>query len=240
MPDNQTSSGPIMFAVIGGAVIIAGAVLVNGCAQRTLQAKDAEAARIMQAIQTDPLQAASNLRFLVASELISSKQQRDQISNYLTTTQFGHGAALGPATAGAECRRPWDSRPDLRQDWLNIECSYWWPRFNGFDAEPTKGTIDPTKVKFVDRYGSPSGKFLSPADPDSASFGARALPYDEHDPTATKKHRYKVLKAVPVQIGKVAAWFDESGGAVQYMTEKSVQQLINEGFLEEVPADPAK
>jgi len=240
MPDNQTSSGPIVFAVIGGAVIIAGAVLINGCGQRTLQARDAEAARIMQAIHTDPLQAASNLRFLVASGMIGSKDQRDKISNYLTTTQFGHGAALGPAVAGAECTRPWDARPDLRQGWLNIECGYWWPRYNGFEAEPTKGTIDPAKVKFVDRYGSPSGKFLSPADPDSAGYGDRSLPYDEHDKAATKKHRYKVLKAVPVQVGKAAAWFDEPGGADQYMTEKSVQQLINEKFLEEVPVDSAK
>jgi len=235
MPDNQTSSGPIIFAVIGGAVIIAGAVLVNGCAQRTLQARDAETARIMQAINTDQLQAARNLRFLVASGMISRKDQSDKISNYLTTTQFGHGAALGPAVAGAECDRPWDAQANLMLEWLNIECGYWWPRYDGFDGPPAKGNIDPAKVKYVDRYGSTSGKFLSPAAETSASYGERSLPYDE---TKTKKHRYEVLKPVPAQIGKVAPWFDRTGGADQYMTEKPVQTLINDGFLKEV--DPPK
>jgi hypothetical protein len=229
MPDNQTSSGPIVFAVIGGAVIIAGAVVINGCGQRTLEARNAETARIMQAINTDQIQAARNLRFLVASGMISRKDQSDKISNYLTTTQYGHGVALGPATAGAECDRPWDAQADLQLHWLNVECDYWWPKFNGFYGPPVKGNIE--KGKQVDRYGPPSGKFLSPADGTSASYGERALPYDE---TQTKKLRYEALKPVPVQIGKVAPWFDRPGGAVQYMTEKPVQTLINEGFLKEV------
>ena len=62
-------------------------------------------------------------------------------------------------------------------------------------------------------------------------YGARALPYDKNK---MPYHRYEVLKPFPVKVGKAAWWFDEPGGAVQYKTEKTVQQLIDDGSLKEV------
>jgi hypothetical protein len=44
-------------------------------------------------------------------------------------------------------------------------------------------------------------------------------------------YRYEVLKALVVRSGTIAPWFDQPGGGIQYKTEKSVQQLIDEGYL---------
>lgn len=228
MPDNQTSSGPIIFAVIGGAVIIAGAVLVNGCSQRGAATRDADAARIMQAINTDPIQAAKNLRFLITAEVISNKGLRDKLAKALPTIQYAHGPAMTAMISGTECKQPWNARPDLKIEWLNIECSFWFPPNEGFAGKPKTETI--AKGKTIDRYGGPGGNFLAPAGTD---YEQRALPYDK-DPKITKYYRYEVVKPLPAATGPAARWFDQPGGGIQYKTSKSVQQLIDEGSLKEV------
>lgn len=239
MADLGSRSGavPIAYAIFGSTLVIAGAVLVNECGKRSYATGEADTARIMRALDTDPVQAGKNLNFLVKAELIGNKDRRDRIATLLGQTRYGTGPGLGAANPGSICPLPVDARDSLPEGWLTINCGYWWPRNDGFEADPSSSTIDPAKVKFVDRYGAPNGTFVSPADPDSAPYGTRALPYDKNK---MPYHRYEVLKPIPVKGGKAAWWFDEPGGAVQYKTEKSVQQLINEGFLKEVPTEPPK
>lgn len=101
-----------------------------------------------------------------------------------------------------------------------------WPAENGFI-----GAIKPLTVKpgvFIDRYGPPTGKFVSPK---GHNYGSRALPYPE-DPTAY--HVYEVLKPLQTQAGEAAPWFGAPGGAVQYTLPRSVGELIAEGVLREV------
>ena len=220
-------TGPIALAIFGGAAFIAGAIAVNGCAQRNLDARTAGAARVLEAINTDPVQAAKNLRFLVNAELVTDKQQREHLSKLLPTIQIGHGPALGPSVATSQCAMPSNARSDLKIEWLNIECGYWFPANDGFDGKPKSETIAVGKV--IDRYGGAGGNFLAPTD---VTYEQRALPYDMAKMRYT---RYEVVKPLTATSGAAARWFDQSGGGLQYKTSKPVQALIDGGILKEVP-----
>lgn len=230
MPETSSSSagsGPVALAIFAGAAVIAGAIAINGCAQRNLDARTVGAARVMEAINTDPVQAAKNLRFLINAELITDKRQREQLAKLLPTIQIGRGPALAPAVASSQCAMPSIARADLKIDWLNIECSFWFPPNDGFDGKPKSETVAAGTV--IDRYGNPGGTFLSPTD---ATYEQRALPYDR---TKMKYTRYQVVKPLTATSGSTARWFDQPGGGTQYKTSKSVQALLDEGVLKEVP-----
>jgi len=127
--------------------------------------------------------------------------------------------------------KPPVASPKLRQglssNWFDPDTGKLiWPPDDGF-AGPKSDVTLPINTE-IDRYGSEYGRFLSPA---GASYASRALPYD---PTSIAYHVYQVTKPLPVVSGTAASWFDEVGGGTQYMTSKSVQQLIDEGFLKEI------
>lgn len=220
-------TGPIALAIFAGAAVIAGAIAINGCAQRNLDARTAGAARVLEAINTDPVQAAKNLRFLVNAELITDKRQREQLSKLLPTIQIGHGPALGPSVATSQCAMPSNARADLKIEWLNIECGYWFPPNDGFAGKPKNETIAAGKV--IDRYGGTGGNFLAPTD---VTYEQRALPYDKDKMRYT---RYQVVKPLTAASGAAARWFDQPGGGIQYKTPKPVQALIDAGVLREAP-----
>ena len=118
-------------------------------------------------------------------------------------------------------------RSDLSNEWLDPKTGKLsWPPNDGFSADPVSQTLDPGTQ--IDRYGKNIGKFLSPR---GTPFGARSLPYDE---TSMPYHAFEVLKPLTVQSGQAAAWFGEEGGATQYMTSSSVEDLIKNGFLKEI------
>ncbi|MGL4590086.1 MAG: TNT domain-containing protein [Mycoplasmatales bacterium] len=54
-------------------------------------------------------------------------------------------------------------------------------------------------------------------------------------PGSNKKgyHRYKVIEPFEVNGAKVAPWFDEPGGGIQYMSEETIKELIKDGIIEE-------
>ena len=70
-----------------------------------------------------------------------------------------------------------------------------------------------------------TGNYLSPQ---GASFESRALPYD---PSVQQYAVYEVVEPLAVQAGKAAPWFDQVGGATQYMTEENVGKLVESGVL---------
>jgi Tuberculosis necrotizing toxin len=95
-----------------------------------------------------------------------------------------------------------------------------WPPDDGFAA----GTKYNTTLKtgsVVDRYGGPTGTYTSPK---GASYGSRALPYDK---SQMPYKQYEVLRPVPVEAGKAAPWFGEAGGATQYKTGMTIQELLD-------------
>jgi hypothetical protein len=93
--------------------------------------------------------------------------------------------------------------------------------------------------KLVDRVGHPRGRWLAPA---GTPYEARSLPCESLD---LEYNRYKVHAEVDLPPGwKIeksitAPWFGHPGGGPQYrlvppkVGRASVQQLVDDGFLEE-------
>jgi len=132
----------------------------------------------------------------------------------------------GIAGSAAECYLPWNARPDLRMLWLQADCRYWFPQRDGFAGRPRSIVLRPGIV--IDRFGSPGGNFLAPAD---ASYMGRAVPYDR---LKMAYYRYEVVKPLRVQAGNAAPWFDQPGGGIQYKTAARVQVLVERGYLRQV------
>jgi hypothetical protein len=78
----------------------------------------------------------------------------------------------------------------------------------------------------IDRYGAETGRFLSPG---GTPFEARSLPTGSGPLRA-----YEVAKPLEVQAGITAPAFGQSGLGIQYMTSKSVADLIRAGYLKPV------
>lgn len=83
--------------------------------------------------------------------------------------------------------------------------------------------------EILTRYGSEFGRYVSPGD---IAFTARALPRSTDQKNF---HRYRVLADIPnVEVGKIAPWFGEEGGGIQYKLPARIRDLIDTGYLEEV------
>ncbi|HEY1723721.1 MAG TPA: TNT domain-containing protein [Magnetospirillaceae bacterium] len=137
------------------------------------------------------------------------------------------------AACATQAPLPPDARPGLAAHWVKSDGNYDWPPDSGFAAPPTHETLPPDTL--LDRFGSPRGRFLSP---EGASYDSRALPY-ACTLEIKQYHVYETVKPLSVSAGKAAPWFDEPGGAIQYMTDESVQQLLDEHALIEPQPQPA-
>ncbi|MEJ6403469.1 TNT domain-containing protein [Yoonia sp. 2307UL14-13] len=123
-------------------------------------------------------------------------------------------------------------RRDLSDEWYDAETGLLrWPPNDGFDGTVSRTTL-PAGAR-IDRYSretglDDTGSFLSPQ---GANWTSRALPYEK----STQQYAvYEVLRPLEVSSGRAAAWFDEAGGATQYLTDRSVGDLIREGYLRQV------
>ena len=150
-------------------------------------------------------------------------------------------ALLGvtPCTpGGTQC--PAYLRQDLATNW--IRCSggsadIAWPPNQGYAASPAPAPKLVYEGAEIDRFGFENGTFFSPA---GASFKARAVPYV----CPQMEYRvYRVMKPMVVQSGIAAPWFNEPGGAIQYMAADSAADLRKAGVLvmikEYQPGGPA-
>lgn len=45
---------------------------------------------------------------------------------------------------------------------------------------------------------------------------------------------FEVVKTVDVQAGKIAPWFGEKGGGIQYEFSKKISELLEQGILRKV------
>ena len=82
----------------------------------------------------------------------------------------------------------------------------------------------------IDRFGPPKGRF---AGKPGATISERGLPPGTEN---TEYHLYEVLKPLPSKAGPVAPVkeFSATGKAEQYRFEKTIEQLLNDGFLREL------
>lgn len=98
------------------------------------------------------------------------------------------------------------------------------PENDGFIGDQNPTIIQSGRV--LSRYGDRSGRFLAPAgtsiEQRSLPIWARGRPYEE----------YQVLKPLQVNEGQAAPhYLGQSGQGTQYMTERTIQQLIDSGYL---------
>ena len=94
-----------------------------------------------------------------------------------------------------------------------------WPIDDGFAEYPETITLQPGTI--IDRYGSDYGTFTSPQ---GIPYANRALaPGTELKPYSV----FEVVKPIEVQAGKIAPWFNQPGGGVQYMLPDMVDELLD-------------
>jgi RHS repeat-associated protein len=106
--------------------------------------------------------------------------------------------------------------------------SEWPANIGGFLGDPVKTTLQPGTL--VDRYGYPSGSYVSPR---GTPFGKRGLPayYQGTKPY----YQYEVVQQVTVRGGITAPAFGGSGGGVQYQFGTTIQELLGSGVLKDRP-----
>ncbi|MFO0014847.1 MAG: glycohydrolase toxin TNT-related protein [Planctomycetota bacterium] len=120
--------------------------------------------------------------------------------------------------------------PDLQipnnPRWYNPDGSPRWPPNDGFHGIPKNITLAPGTR--IDRYGGESGKFVSPA---GTPYEARALPHGSDQ----KPYKvYEVLKPIDVKAGEIEPWFGQPGMGEQFKLDKSIQDLLDQGYIREV------
>lgn len=80
----------------------------------------------------------------------------------------------------------------------------------------------------IDRYGYEGVTFVSsegiPYENRALAPGTNLKPYNV----------YEVVKPVDVQAGKIAPWFGEPGGGIQYEFDQSISKLIEQEIIRRV------
>ena len=84
-----------------------------------------------------------------------------------------------------------------------------WSQNDGFASTPIDEVLQPGTR--IDRYGSDFGSFTSP---EGIPYEMRAVaPGTDLKPYSV----FEVVEPINVKAGKIAPWFDESGGGIQYL-----------------------
>jgi RHS repeat-associated protein len=102
----------------------------------------------------------------------------------------------------------------------------YWPPNRGFDGPPTTTTL-PAGAR-IDRYGYDGGTFVSPQGVPSPK---RALAPGTTDKPCSV---FEVVNPLEVKAGKIAPWFNQPGGGMQYELGKSIKELLECGAIRRV------
>jgi hypothetical protein len=100
---------------------------------------------------------------------------------------------------------------------------------DGFSAPEARNPVVMTPGQQFDRFGPGFGQYGSPV---GTPFPERALPPSSLD---AGYHRYEVVKPIPAWEGSIAPAMGQPGGGVQYWLPHSVVDLVNAGYLREIP-----
>lgn len=121
--------------------------------------------------------------------------------------------------------------------WRTADNTDWrWPPDDGFSGKPKPETL--AVGTQLDRFGQPSGRFLSPF---KTAYAARAIPPSNlrtyPNDVECNYHRYKVIKPLAVQSGAIAAWFGQDGGGKQMVLPQgdSVKNHLGKELEEVAP-----
>ncbi|HEU5474959.1 MAG TPA: glycohydrolase toxin TNT-related protein [Actinophytocola sp.] len=99
----------------------------------------------------------------------------------------------------------------------------------GFSSPESRTPTVMTPGQQFDRFGPGFGQFGSPV---GTPFPDRALPPGSLD---AGYHRYEVVRPIPVWEGSIAPAMGQPGGGVQYYLPTSIVDLVNAGYLKEIP-----
>lgn len=125
---------------------------------------------------------------------------------------------MGIGCRGASGKSPFTNKTALQP---------YYPPNRGFMGKTSKTTLKPGTI--IDRYGSTTGIFASPQ---GTPVWSRSLPKGAE---SKPLRAYEVVKPFRVDSGKTAPWFGQLGGGTQYDLGRSVQELINSGYLRPLP-----
>ena len=99
----------------------------------------------------------------------------------------------------------------------------------GFATPESRVPVVLQPGEIFDRFGPGFGQFGSPP---GTEFAARGLP-----PYSLEAgyHRYEVVRPIPVWQGPIAPALGQPGGGMQYYLPHAIVDLVNAGYLREVP-----
>ncbi|KAF2817354.1 uncharacterized protein BDZ99DRAFT_493191 [Mytilinidion resinicola] len=112
-----------------------------------------------------------------------------------------------------------------------------YPILNGFHTStigaPIAANMTLQRGTLLDRFGSERGNFMSPA---GSPYAQRSLPPSNLDAAPGAEfpwnyHVYEVEVPFVVLAGPIAPWFGQVGLGVQFQMEKSVQRLVEGGWI---------
>jgi hypothetical protein len=99
----------------------------------------------------------------------------------------------------------------------------------GFSAPEARTPTVLNPGDMFDRFGPGFGRFGSPVE---TEFPDRALPPHSLD---AGYHRYEVVRPIPIWQGPIAPAMGQPGGGIQYYFTHPIVDLVNAGYLREVP-----
>jgi hypothetical protein len=137
-------------------------------------------------------------------------------------------ALVGCAADPTYSEWPAHLRRDLAPKWIqwNAQTSsatILWPEDDGCDGSATTRVLPVGML--LDRFGSESGTFFGSR---GESFTSRAMPYVCE---RVEYRLYVVERPIDVKECSTAQWFGERGGAVEFKTQRSAKDLVEEGSL---------
>ncbi|MFF1836443.1 TNT domain-containing protein [Streptomyces sp. NPDC058231] len=116
-------------------------------------------------------------------------------------------------------------------DPVTEKSGWWYPNNDGFVLDrrgnPVKKSLRLRVGQLVDLFGSGFGNFLAPA---GTPYAKRAIPPTNLVQYTTaypfSYHLYRVIKAFTVQAGPIRPWFGQPGLGIQYVTDKTIPELV--------------
>lgn len=133
---------------------------------------------------------------------------------------------------------------EFLEEWVDPASDWFrYPDDSGFaldtDGNPIMANATLPVGRKLDRFGSERGNFLGPL---GAPYIERSLPPANlnHPPDSDRPYNYfvyEVKQPLEVLMGPVASWFEQPGMGTQFMTAKSVGELITEGYLQRLTPD---
>lgn len=136
-------------------------------------------------------------------------------------------SSMPAGSAWADCRDA-DIRPDISSRWKDGQGNLRWPTHE-WSTEITV-TVILTPGMVIDTFGCEK---MTRFNPQGTAYASRALPYVC---SAAPYASYRVVKPLLAWSGKAAPWFDQKGGAPQFVTTVTAAELLADGTLERTEA----